>query len=348
MQDFNIAPRSDLKVGADLKVAFKGYADNSKCAVDQWAIKVGEEFFLANLIKPHTAPDYALWLFGSVATPNGKPVWGYKDDVRVMAGFTGHVFCGVHDGESCLVFATAGKQPKVVHVVPLLHILDQHEVEESLLVTITRKRAVATALNYEVQSTASESLLITYFAEQERIAEQKRREAEAAAKAEAKKAKVEAILARKHIRVYSSGRFFEAIYVYEGEWQMLPPRTQVILGEDGDDGLFHPKETFTVFKDTKRGAEPKKSFIFIVGIENEARSMTAELPKPVTTKVVFLDGQPFEVPTFGKTEDLQAHRAAGLNSGVLRGVMTTNGITLFRVRASGLEQVAGGSFQVIG
>ncbi len=342
------AIRSKFDVGSDVQVAFKGYADNQNCAVDQWAIKVGTEMFLANLIKPHTAPEGARWLFGSAATLKGAAVWGYKDDVRVRAGFEGHVFVVVHDGETWLVYATKGKYPEVVHVCKLRDILMNRVSEESLMVNITRKRAVANVLNFDVRSTANELIVLKFMADKEREDELAIRTAAAEAREETRKAKVDSILARKNLRVFAAGRFVEAIWVVEGEWQMLPLKTQVILGEMQGE-LFFPKETFTVFKDFKRGSEPKKAHVFAVGIEPSVKKTAAvTLPQPVSTKIVMFEGQPFEIPTFAKVDDLQAHRAAGLNSGVLRGVQTSSGINLFRVRVSGLEQVTASSFQVIG
>ncbi len=340
--------RSTFTVGSDVEVRFKGAADNAKCAVDQWAIKLGGKFFLANLILPHAAPDGARWLFGSLATSAGDPVWSYRDDKRVLAGFDGHVFTVVEGEATYLVYATKGKVLRVVHTVPLIDILQQHEVETSLDVSIRRKQKVAEQLGCEPELTPAESVVVHYLAAQARAEEEARRRADAEAREAARQAKVEAILARKHVRVYAGGKSVEAIWVVEGEWQMLPPRTEVILGEIRDDKKFYPMETFTVFKDfKKRGSAPEKSRIAVVGHEPTPAAAT-RLPEPTASRVVMLDGKPFAVPSFARVDDIQAHRAAGLNSGVLRGVVEEGGFTLFRVRKDGLEQVAAGTFTVIG
>lgn len=342
--------RSDFFVGADLEVRFKGEADNDKCLVDQWAIKLAEgKFFLANLIMPLGAPEGARWLLGSIAAaPAGTPVWAYRDDKRVQAGFEGHVFSTVLDGETFLVYATKGRLPEVVHTVPLRDILARHEVEVSLDVRLARKRAIANELGFGVAYTATESVLVKHFAERDRLAEAERLAQEAEARQAARQAKVDEILARKHLRVYAGGRHVEAIWVVDGEWQMLPPKTKVILGVI-EDGKFFAKETFTVYKGTKRGSAPEKSFVASVGLEPATTTSAAtRLPEPIATKVVILEGTPFEVPSFAKVEDLQAHRLAGLNSGAVRGVLTGNGLALYRVRKDGIEAVKADAFTVIG
>ncbi len=342
-------PRSDFFVGVDLEVRFKGAADNPKCLVDQWAIKLDGKFYLANLILPVAAPEGARWLIGSIAAaPAGTPVWGYRDDKRVQNGFQGHIFSVALGAETFLVYATKGRSPEVVHVVPLTEILLQHETEVALDVRLALKRQVADLLGYGVAYTATEEILVKHFAERERRAEVECRAREAEARQAARQLKVDEILARKHLRVYAGGKFVEAIYVVDGEWQMLPPRTKVILGVM-QDGKFFPKEAFTVFKGTKRGSAPEKSFVASVGLESSVTdSAASRLPEPVATKVVILDGAPYEVPSFEKIEDLQAHRLAGLNSGSLRGVLHGNELALYRVRKDGIEQVKADAFMVLG
>lgn len=348
MTDSN-TPRSTFVVGSDLQVAFKGQEDNQKCAVDQWAIKFAGKYFLANLILPHAAPEGALWLLGSIAEYRSSPVWGFKDDKRVKAGFQGRAFPLVMNELTYLVYTTQGAKPRVAHVVPLREILAQHEIEQSLDVALARKREAANLLGYDVDYTTAEAAWNKYQAEQARAEDEARRAEEEERREAERQVKVRAILARKPHRVFAGGQWVEEIPVLEGEWQMLPPKTKVVLVKKREDGLYDAIETFTVFKDfQKKGSEPQKSYVKPVGEAPTASLSAPALPAPVAQKIVIFEGKPFEVPTFGKREDVEAHRKAGLNSGSLRGVITTGGIDLFRVRKDGLEQVAAEAYKLIG
>lgn len=337
-------PRSTFPAGNDIEVRFARHDDSQHVAVDVWAIKVGEKLFTANLICPYSAPEDALWLIGSIARPNGDHVWGFRDDVRVQAGFTGLVYPVDFESTTCLVFQSKGADPKVVHAIPLVDLLLKQEPQRPLTEVITRKRGVANLLDLGVHFTSSEQLVVKHLAERRRQAEEAEREAERQRKLAERKAKIDGMLAREQLTVVSNGRQITAIWVDGDEWKILPPKTTVIAGTFHYDGKFYPEETFQVFKE--RGKEAQKRHRTAVGIDRCLASSAEELPEPNATKVVMIDGNPFEVPTFASRDDLERHRTAGLNSGALRGVENAGEFYLFRVTSDKLAPVD--AFELLG
>ena len=343
MQNPN-TPRSTFPAGNDIAVRFARNDDNQHVAVDVWAIKVGEEYFTVNLIRSYTAPEDARWLIGSIARPNGDHVWGFRDDTRVQAGFSGFVYPVDHEGTTCLVFQSKGAEPKVVHVVPLVDLLQKQEPQRPLTEVIDWKRGVANQLSLDVQYTPNEQLVVKHLAEQRRQAAAAEREAQWQRKLAERKAKIDEMLAREQLTVVSNGRQITAIWVVGDEWKVLPPKTIVIAGSFHDDDKFYPEETFQVFKE--RGKEAQKRHRATVGIDRSLASSGEELPEPTATKVVMLDGTPYEVPTFASRDDLERHRTAGLNSGVLRGVEHGGKFQLYRVTSDKLASVD--TFELLG
>jgi hypothetical protein len=330
-------PRSAFPTGNDFELRFARRDDNQKTAVDVWAIKFGEKFFTANLIRPYSAPKGARWLIGSIARPNGDPVWGFRDDPRVQDGFTGFVYPVNYKGTTCLVFQSKGADSKVVHAVPLSDLLQTQEPQRPLTEAIDRKRGVANLLKLGVHYTPTEQVVVKHMAEQRRQAEEAEREAERQRKLAERQTKIDAMLIREQLTVVSNGRQVTAIWVVGDEWKILPPKTTVIAGTFHDDGTFYPEETFQVFKE--RGKEAQKRHRAAVGIDRRLASSAEELPEPTATKVVMLDGNPFEVPTFASRDELERHRTAGLNSGALRGVENGGEFHLFRVTSCRLQPV---------
>lgn len=330
-------PRSTFPVGNDVMVRFVRHDDNQHVAVDVWAIKVGENLFTTNLICSYSAPEDARWLIGSIDRPNGDHVWGFRDDTRVQAGFTGLVYPVDHEDTTFLVFQSKGAEPRVVHAVPLIDLLQKQEPQRPLTEVIARKRGIASLLQVDVQYTSTEQVVVKHLAEQRRQAEEAEREAERQRKLADRKAKIDAMLAREQLTVVSNGRQITAIWVVGDEWKILPPKTTVIAGSIGDDGKFYPEETFQVFK--KKGQEAKKRNAASVGTSKI--SAADELPDPIATKVVLVDDTPFEVPTFASRDDLEQHRAAGLNSGALRGVQDGTNFALFKMTSAKMEPVKG-------
>ncbi|MCA9361638.1 hypothetical protein KC845_03735 [Candidatus Kaiserbacteria bacterium] len=337
-------PRSTFPAGNDIEVRFSRHDDNQHVAVDVWAIKVGEKFFTANLICPYSAPEGALWLIGSIARPNGDHVWGFRDDMRVQAGFTGLIYLVDFENTTCLVFQSKGAEPKVVHAVPLVDLLLEQGPQRPLTEVIARKCGVANLLKLGVHYTSTEQIVMKHLAEQRRQAEEAEREAERQRKLAERKAKIDAMLAREQLTVAANGRQITAIWVVDDEWKILPPKTIVIAGSFHDDGKFYPEETFQVFKE--RGKEAQKRHPAAVGTDRRLASSAQGLPAPTTTKVVMIDGNPFEVPTFASCDDLERHRTAGLNSGALRGVESSGKFQLFRVTSDKLAPV--NAFELLG
>lgn len=340
MSDSN-TPRSPFPTGKDLVARFVWYEDNQNVAVDVWALKDGEKYFTVNLICPHKAPDDARWLIGSIQKPDGLPVWGYKDDPRVQAGFFGLVYPLEVDDVTYLVFQTKG-EPHVAHAIPLRDLLLPQEPQRPLTEQMTQKCQVAAVLELPVRWTASELVVIKHQAEQRRQAAEAEREQKLQQKRAERQAKVDAIMARQQLTVVSNGRQVTAIWVVDDEWKILPPKTTVIAGYFGGDDKFYPEETFQVFK--KKGQEATKRFQ--ASVDRSTQKTASQLPTPSATKVVLLDGQPYEVPTFKATDELRQHQAAGLNSGALRGVEEAPGqFQLFQVTSH--ELVPMENFQLL-
>ena len=318
-------PRSVFPVGNDVELRFMSYQDNQNVAVDVWAISCGEKYFTANLICPYTAPKDARWLIGSIQCPDGEPVWGYRDDARVLDGFSGLIYPMDYENITYLIYQSKGGKPRVVHAVPLLDFLQKQEPQRPLTDVIKKKRLIAEKLEMEVEYSSAEQIVMKHQIKLMQQTDEAERERKRQQRLAERQRKVSAILARNEITVTANNRKVTAIWVIEDEWKILPPKTVVIAGKIGDDDKFYPEETFEVFKE--RGKEAQKRHCSPVGL----RSGEKDLPKPIATKVVMVEGDPFEVPTFASRADLLQHQATGLNSGVLRGVIEEGKFSLFRV-----------------
>lgn len=338
-------PRSNFSAGNGISVRFCGEDDNNNASVDVWAMKVSEKFFTVNLILPNGAPEGARWLIGSIALSRksgDESVWSFKDDERIKAGFHGLTYTVNHEDTTCLVFQTIGMEPKVAFVVPLLDLLQPQEPQRPMPEVIARKRAVAVNLGLGVQYTPTEELLMKHLAQKAKEEEEKRIAKIRKEKEEKRQELISGMLSRRQVTVIANGRQVTAIWVINDEWKILPPKTQVVWGEIGEDGKFYAREVFQVFKE--RGKEAQKRHRAEVGTGKLLAKATA-LPEPTSVKVVIVGDVPFEVPTFAVRDELELHQQAGLNSGVLRGVEEGGKFSLFRVSKDKLTPVT--DFQVL-
>ncbi len=340
--------RSAFPVGNDVGVKFARVDDNQNVRVDVWGIKAGNALYAANLILPHNAPEGAVWMIGSVINSTRKPIWSYKDDARVAAGFDGRAFPYAFDGLSYIVYLTKTADPQVAYVVPLLQILEQKEPQEPIDETIALKVAVAADLNLTPKFSFAEAAWNQILAAEALEANKAAEQAAYQQRADARLAKIGSILARPLVTVPVSGRSISAIPVTGDEWKMLPNRTVVVQGDIDVNETFEAKETFTVVKSA--GKAPSRQSVIKVGEAalQVAASKKVELPKPISEKLVRIKGRGFQVPTFGRIEDLQALRAAGLNGGAYRGIQKPAGVfELFEVHHDGLKQVGASDFMVM-
>lgn len=126
------APRSTFPHGNDCELRFLRRADNQKAYIDVWEIQVRGEVFILQMmqLKRRGSP----WVFGSFSL-NDQPVWNFRGDVRVKAGFRGNVYTQVWDEKTYVIFENYGKLVHIVPFVAFLHDPTTQAVDDAALLS---------------------------------------------------------------------------------------------------------------------------------------------------------------------------------------------------------------------
>lgn len=150
-----VRPRSALAGAIDISATFDRRNDNKHCLVDTYDLTVAGVAYSMNLILPHAAPPSARWLIGSVTPCVGRGGWIFKEDSRVLAGFQGIAFPHAFEGTTYVLYVA--NKFRLVHVVPLVHLLQRPEqaltTEESARV----KRAISPTFGFAPQYSEAEA-----------------------------------------------------------------------------------------------------------------------------------------------------------------------------------------------
>ncbi len=156
-------PRFDLNVAADVRLAFAKQDDNNTFQVDTWGVRVetSREVFSMNILGYYDPKPGSVPMFGSAKSAKG-PVWGFKDDVRVKAGFTGQAVIMPHSGTTYVVFRSKGAKAAVHHVVPLVDLLTQSKTDMTPAESGRIKVAIAKALGINAMLTTDENDAVSY------------------------------------------------------------------------------------------------------------------------------------------------------------------------------------------
>lgn len=156
-------PRFDLAVAADVRVVFAKRDDNNTFQVDTWGVRVEDtgEVFSMNILGYYDPKPGSVPMFGSAKSAKG-PVWGFKDDVRVKAGFTGQAVIMPHSGTTYVVFRSKGSKAAVHHVVSLCDLLMQQSPSMTPAESGRIKVAIAKALGINAVLTKDEDDAVSY------------------------------------------------------------------------------------------------------------------------------------------------------------------------------------------
>lgn len=153
-----VRPRSAFAGAIDISASFDRRNDNKHCLVDTYDLTIAGVDHSMNLILPHAAPPDARWLIGSVTPCVGRGGWAFKEDSRVLAGFHGIAFPHAFEGTTYVLYVA--NKFRLVHVVPIVHLLQRPEptlnTEESARV----KRAISSTFGFAPQYSEAEAKVV--------------------------------------------------------------------------------------------------------------------------------------------------------------------------------------------
>lgn len=292
--------------------------------------------FLCDMIRRSGLSFGGDFLVASVKDAKKNVLWKFADVNHTGLGLLASTTEG-----AVIALVGSGKSGSVERVIPLGGLVRHEQSDVARLLQM--KQEAAEYLGRDFVLTGVESRMFS-------ILNERRRAAEASAKARAEEEKrrareerVRVILDRLPLKVRTADNEERSgIPVVEAEWPMLPHGTHVVLvtriGEDGENG--DPVSAFWVRK--VAGRNPQREAVVYVGQHRPLDPEVSEqAPKPVRSVLAERDGTFHEVHLYTSMDTIRRARTAGLNGGTLVAVnpeaQTETSIEVFAVRTGEVQ-----------